>query len=62
MNHNEFYQIGKRDAIAETFMNIRLNGESAALCELANQLINSDAKNPNPHAKWYLENQKSNND
>ena len=48
------HQLGKRDAIAEMFMLVRLKGERTALRLIAEQLINSDTENPNPHAKWYL--------
>jgi hypothetical protein len=35
---------------------VRLNGERKALRTVARQLLDSDKENPNPHAKWYLEN------
>lgn len=54
-----WYQLGKRDAVVETFMLIRTKGERQALHEIA-KLLNSDSENLNPHAKWYLENYKIN--
>ena len=56
MDQNIFYKLGKRDAVAQSLMLVRDKGERAALRELAQQLIASDKANPNPHAKWYLEN------
>lgn len=51
--HTIFYDRGKRDAIAETFMLIRSLGTSAALKELAVVLL--EAEPTHPHAKWFLE-------
>ena len=56
MSESLWHQLGKRDAVAETLMLVRLNGERAALREIAEQLLKSDEEHPNPHAKWYLEN------
>lgn len=49
-----FYGLGKRDALAETFMLIRNVGHDAALKELATALLESCPDHP--HAKWYIEN------
>ena len=55
--HQVWYRVGKRDAVAETFMAIRSKGsERAVLIQLASQLLKADEENPNPHAKWYLAN------
>lgn len=58
MNDTEkfFHQLGVRDCIAHLFMMIRSDGKDVALKSLAEQIIAVDKENPNPHAKWYLEN------
>ena len=42
------YQLGKRDAIAELLMTVRVSGEVNALRDVAMQMED------NPHAAWYL--------
>ena len=51
-----FRNIGQRDCAATILMRVRLKGERSALMEMAQELIQSDLENPNPHAKWYIEN------
>lgn len=61
MEHKLWYEIGKRDAFVQVLMLVRLKGEHHALDKIAQELSNSDKENPNPHAKWYLENHKTKN-
>ena len=49
---NVFYQIGRRDAIAEVLMLFRMNGDRA-IVELAKELLR--VLPDHPHAKWVLE-------
>lgn len=50
---NIYHRIGKRDAVVEVFMTIRVKGERVALREIALRLLSSEPENP--HARWYLE-------
>jgi hypothetical protein len=50
-----YYAVGKRDALAEILMQVRLHGERKALRDVANQL-NAALPDGHCHAKWYLEN------
>lgn len=52
-----FYNIGRRDAIAEALMMVRAMGRDSALEELSKQLLSIDPEHPNPHAAWFLEQQ-----
>lgn len=53
INSEIYYQLGKRDAIAELFMLFRINGKEKTLKDLAQKL------GDNPHATYYL-NEKAN--
>lgn len=48
-----FYNIGKRDAIAEVFALIRDVGVNMALTRFADDLLKMEPDHP--HALWYLE-------
>ncbi len=52
----DFHALGKRDALAEVLMLVRLHGEVKALRGIADALIKSDPVYHNPHAVWYLKN------
>ena len=51
--NDQLPQLGKRDALAETFMRIKMKGERTALREIAEELHMACQ---NPHAIWYLQN------
>ena len=55
-NENTFYELGKRDAVAEILMMVRMkDGDaSAVLHELANSLLKIEPEHP--HAIWIIEN------
>lgn len=49
-----FYKLGKRDAVADILMTIRIKGVRPTLYILAKELLAIDKKHP--YAKWILAN------
>ena len=54
---NMFYNLGKRDALIELFMDIRGRDINETLLEIAQDLLK---QNDNPHVKYFVESQKDN--
>jgi hypothetical protein len=52
----EYYNLGKRDAVAEILMQVRLTSPVETLRKIAEELLVIDKDHP--HAKWVLDNLK----
>lgn len=49
---NIYYMLGKKDAVAEILMKIRIDGVDKTLESVARELLTIEPEHP--HASWYL--------
>lgn len=50
------YELGKRDAIVELLMDVRMNENAeSVVIDYAKQILENDPEHKNPHAQWCVE-------